>query len=105
MGLYAVVWRYTDDSALVAQTRPLQTEQADTARAGTIVLEAGGQVIKAEPNFLTGGKRTRWEAPNLRLVYSPADNVEMDVEWTVRTRSFIAGQVSSTRRVVIPSWR
>src|SRR5262245_58739254 len=70
---------------LLAQTRPLQTEQADTAPAGTVVLEAGGQVIGAEPNFLTGGKRTRWEAPNLRLVYSPADNVEMDLEWTVRT--------------------
>lgn len=67
-----------------AQTRPLQTEQADTAPAHSLVLEAGGQIIGAEPNFLTGGTRTRWEAPNLRLVYSPADNVEMDLEWTVR---------------------
>jgi hypothetical protein len=67
-----------------AQTRPLQTEQAETAPAGRVVLEAGGQVIGSEPNFLTGGTRTRWEAPGLRLVYSPADNVEMDLEWTVR---------------------
>ena len=66
------------------QTRPLQTEEATTAPAGTVVLEAGGDVIADEPNFLTGDERTRWDAPVLRLVWSPARNVELDVEWTVR---------------------
>ena len=67
-----------------AQTRPLATEEATTATAGTIVLEAGAQAISGEPNFLTGATRDRWDGPELRLVYSPADNVELDVEWTAR---------------------
>jgi hypothetical protein len=70
--------------AAFAQTRPLQTEEASTAPAGTVVLEAGGDYIADEPNFLTGEERGRWDAPVLRLVYSPARNVELDVEWTVR---------------------
>jgi hypothetical protein len=67
-----------------AQTRPLQTEQATTARKGTIVLEAGAEAIADEPNFLTGLPRDRWALPVLNLVYSPADEVEIDVEWAVR---------------------
>jgi hypothetical protein len=67
-----------------AQTRPLLTEEAETRPAGQIVLEAGGQAIQDEPNFLTGQPRGRWDAPQLRLVYAPADNVELDLEWTVR---------------------
>ena len=67
-----------------AQTRPLQTEEATTAARGTIALETGLDAIRAEPNFLTGHPRDRWAGPVLRLVYSPADNVEIDVEWTVR---------------------
>ena len=67
-----------------AQTRPLLTEEATTARRGTSVLEIGAEAIKDEPNFVTGGLRTRWAAPILRFVHSPADNVEIDVEWTVR---------------------
>ena len=67
-----------------AQTRPLATEEASTAAAGTVVLEAGASAISGEPNFLTGAERDRWEGPELRLVYSPAGNVELDVEWTVR---------------------
>ena len=67
-----------------AQTRPLATEEASTAAAGTLVLEAGAQAISAEPNFLTGAARDRWDGPQLRLVYSPAGNVELDVEWTAR---------------------
>lgn len=67
-----------------AQTRPLQTEEASTAPAGTVVLEVGGDYMADEPNFLTGEERGRWDAPILRLVYSPARNVELDVEWTVR---------------------
>ena len=67
-----------------AQTRPLATEEASTAAAGTVVLEAGASAISDEPNFLTGAARDRWEGPELRLVYSPAGNVELDVEWTVR---------------------
>jgi hypothetical protein len=68
----------------LAQTRPLLTEEAATAPAGTLVLEAGGDFIRAEPNFLTGRERSRWDAPVLRLVYSPARNVELDVEWVGR---------------------
>jgi len=67
-----------------AQTRPLSTEEASTAPARTVVLELGAQAIADEPNFLTGEPRTRWDAPQLRLVYSPAGNVELDVEWTAR---------------------
>jgi hypothetical protein len=67
-----------------AQTRPLQTEEATTAPRGTSVLEIGAEAIHDEPNFVTGGLRDRWAAPVLRYVYSPADNVEIDVEWTVR---------------------
>jgi len=71
-------------SSALAQTRPLLTEEAATAPAGTVVLEIGGDYIGREPNFLTGQERDRWDAPVLRLVYSPARNVELDVEWTVQ---------------------
>jgi hypothetical protein len=64
-----------------ADTRPMLTEEAATAAAGTLVLEAGAEVIASEPNFLTGRKRDRWDAPLVRLVYSPAQNVELDLEW------------------------
>jgi hypothetical protein len=47
-----------------------------------VVLEVGGDFIRDEPNFLTGSERDRWDAPVLRLVYSPARNVELDLEWT-----------------------
>ena len=67
-----------------AQTRPLVTEEAATARAGTIVLEVGGQAMREEPNFLTGAPRLRYDGPAARLVFSPADTVEIDVEWTSR---------------------
>jgi hypothetical protein len=70
--------------AALAQTRPLLTEEATTAAAGRIVLEAGVDAIRAEPNFLTGRERDRLDLPVLRLVFSPADNVEMDVEWIGR---------------------
>jgi hypothetical protein len=70
--------------AAMAQTRPLQTEEAATAPAGTVVLEVGGDFIRDEPNFLTGKERDRWDAPVLRLVYSPARSVELDLEWTAR---------------------
>jgi len=64
-----------------AQTRPLLTEEASTAPAGTLVLETGFEAIMAEPSFITGAERTRWDGPLLRLVYSPADRVELDLEW------------------------
>jgi hypothetical protein len=67
-----------------AQTRPLQTEEATTAPRGTSVLEIGAEAIRNEPNFVTGRLRDRWAGPILRFVYSPSDNVEMDVEWTAR---------------------
>jgi hypothetical protein len=63
------------------QTRPLQTEEATTAPAGRIALEVGQDFIRAEPNFLTGAPRDRFDGPTLRLVYSPADSIEIDVEW------------------------
>jgi hypothetical protein len=66
------------------ETRPLLTEEATTAVAGTLVLESGAEFIAAEPNFLTGRERNRWAFPLLRVVYSPAANVEMDLEWVGR---------------------
>jgi hypothetical protein len=66
------------------QTRPILTEEATTAPSGTIVLEAGAAAIAKEPNFVTGHERTVWDVPELRMVYSPAGNVEVDLEWTGR---------------------
>jgi hypothetical protein len=67
-----------------AQTRPLLTEQATTSPAGTLVFETGFDVIAGEPSYVTGVKRWRWDGPLLRLVYSPAGNVELDLEWVAR---------------------
>jgi hypothetical protein len=64
-----------------AQTRPFLTEEATTAPEGTLALESGFDWISRQPNFLTGAERARWDGPILRLVYSPADRVEMDLEW------------------------
>jgi len=71
-----------------AQTRPLQTEEAATAESGTVVLEVGADLMRHEPNFLTGRERTRLDGPVLRFVWSPADTVEVDVEWTARVMAF-----------------
>jgi hypothetical protein len=68
----------------VAQTRPLLTEPAVTAPAGTLVFETGFDVIANEPSYVSGVERTRWDGPLLRLVYSPARNVELDLEWVAR---------------------
>jgi hypothetical protein len=68
----------------LAQTRPLLTEPAVTAPAGTLVLETGFDVIADEPSYVTGALRTGWAGPLLRLVYSPAASVELDLEWVVR---------------------
>ena len=70
--------------AAIAQTRPLLTEPAVTPPAGTLVFETGFDVIADEPSYVTGVERTRWDGPLLRLVYSPARNVELDVEWVAR---------------------
>ena len=67
-----------------AQTRPLRTEAATTAERGRLDLEVGFDAIADEPNFLTGGERARLDLPILRLTYSPADNVELDLEWVSR---------------------
>jgi len=67
-----------------AQTRPLLTEPALAAPAGTLVLETGFDVIADEPSYVTGVERTRWDGPLLRLVYSPAGSVELDFEWVAR---------------------
>jgi hypothetical protein len=68
-------------SQVGAQTHPLRTEEATTAPAGTVALETGFDQIASETNFLTGAKRSVYAGPLLRLVYSPARNVEIDVEW------------------------
>lgn len=67
-----------------AQTRPLRTEAATTAEAGRLDLEVGFDAIADEPNFLTGVERTRLDLPILRLTYSPAETVELDLEWVGR---------------------
>jgi hypothetical protein len=67
-----------------AQTRPLMTEEALTRPAGGIALEIGVEAMRAEPNFLTGRPRDRWDGPLVRLVFAPAGNVEVDLEWTTR---------------------
>ncbi|HET7293586.1 MAG TPA: hypothetical protein VFM88_14270 [Vicinamibacteria bacterium] len=67
--------------AALAQTRPLLTEEATTAPAGSIVVESGFDWISNQPNYLTGAERIRWDGPVLNLVYAPAANVELDVEW------------------------
>jgi hypothetical protein len=84
--------------AALGQTRPLLTEPATTAPAGTLVLEAGFDVIADEPSYVTGVERTRWEGPVLRLVLSPARSVELDLEWVARVG--VAGEAG---RPDIPS--
>jgi hypothetical protein len=68
----------------LAQTLPLLTEPAVTAPAGTLVFETGFDVIADEPSYVTGALRTGWAGPLLRLVYSPAASVELDLEWVAR---------------------
>jgi hypothetical protein len=70
--------------AAFGQTRPLLTEQAETAPAGSLVLETGADFIHGEPSFVNGAERDRWDAPGVRLVYSPSGNVELDLEWVAR---------------------
>jgi len=67
-----------------AQTRPLITEQATTGEAGRLSLEVGFDGIADEPNYLTEQERTRLDLPILRLTYSPADRIELDLEWVGR---------------------
>jgi hypothetical protein len=77
----AITWLLSAATPADAQTRPLRTEEATTGPAGRILFETGFAVIAAEPSFLTGVERTRWDGPLLRFVYSPADTVELDLEW------------------------
>jgi hypothetical protein len=74
----------TSAAPVLAQQVPLQTEDADTATAGRLFFETAFDAISSEPSYVTGAKRTRWDGPLLRFVYSPAANVELDVEWVVR---------------------
>ena len=64
-----------------AQTGPFLTEEATTAPAHRLRLETFAAFVADAPNFLTGLERDRWDVPVLRLVYSPAANVEVDFEW------------------------
>ena len=68
-------------SPVRAQTGALNTEQADTGAWGRWAVETSFEIIAAEPSYLTGETRTRWDGPLLRLTASPADGVEFDVEW------------------------
>lgn len=68
-----------------AQDRPLLTESAETAPAGTPVFETGADWIAEEPNFRTGARRAVWAGPLLRIVHAPATGVELDLEWVART--------------------
>jgi hypothetical protein len=79
--LASIVLSLVAASGAGAQTHPLLTEEATTAPAGTIAFETGFDQMAAEPNFLTGAERSVYAGPLLRLVYSPADNVEIDLEW------------------------
>ena len=71
-------------SPVLAQTRPLHTEEASTPSAGTLWIEAGVAGIRDVPNFASGARRSLWDVPELRLVYSPAGAVELGVAWTSR---------------------
>jgi len=63
--LASVVLVLSAAGSALAQTRPLQTEEATTATAGRIALEAGATVMAKERNFLAGSVRTRWDVrPN-----------------------------------------
>ena len=64
-----------------AQTGALATEEADTGSRGSWTFETGFEAMAAEPSYLTGETRTRWDGPLLRLCASPAEVVEFDVEW------------------------
>jgi hypothetical protein len=86
------------------QTRPLLTEEAGTAAARTLVLEVGAAGIADEPNFLTGRPRDRFDLPVLNLVYSPAGNVELDLEWVglvIARRDADFGNVSDAGDVTL----
>jgi hypothetical protein len=65
----------------LAQTRPLLTENAQAVPAGTLVVETGIDFMGSEPNFMTDRSRDRLNGPAIRVVYSPADTVEFDLEW------------------------
>lgn len=67
-----------------AEDRPLLTEAATTAPAGTLVFESGFDWAAEQPNFLTGRARDVWAGPLLRLTYSPSANAEFDLEWIAR---------------------
>jgi hypothetical protein len=70
------------------QTRPLITEEATTAKRGTIALEVGGDAMRDERNFLTFMPRNVARGPLFRFVFSPGDTVEIDVEWVARVAAF-----------------
>jgi hypothetical protein len=67
-----------------AQDRPLVTESAQVAPAGTLTFETGFDYLRAEPNFITGAPRDVWAGPLLRLTYAPSAAAEFDLEWVLR---------------------
>ena len=84
---------------LFGQTRPLQTEEATTAPGGRMVFETGGEAIANEPSYITGKERTRWDGPLLRVVYSPSDRVELDLEWVA-----LVGASGEAGRADVSDW-
>ena len=77
----AVLLVWLGAATVAAQDLPLRTETALTAQSGTLVFETGFDLMADEPSYVTGLERNRWDGPLLRLVYSPSDNVELDLEW------------------------
>ncbi len=63
-----------------AQSQPLLTEPAGTAQRGTLAIETGLDLMHSEVNFLTGLARDRLNGPLVRIVYSPADTAELEIE-------------------------
>ncbi|MCM2254654.1 MAG: hypothetical protein NDJ94_03185 [Vicinamibacteria bacterium] len=71
---------------LAAQEGAFQAEPAGCV-PGTRV-EAGAQVLTAEPNFLNLDERTRWDGPVLRASTCLDGRAEFELEWTARVGVF-----------------
>ena len=71
----AVVLAALGGARAAAQTRPLQTEPAVTAPAGTLVFETGFDVIADEPSYVTGVERTNVAGLRLTLAKKVAVGV------------------------------
>jgi hypothetical protein len=109
MRLALTICLLTTTTTAFAQDRPLRTEPATTASASTFRFELGAGLMRDEPNYLTGDERDRWEAPEIRLTWSPSDNVELDIDWVGFVGAFddpVYGDVSDYGDVSLSAkWR